>query len=46
MDICGRVEKDGEGLLLGCPFVIEVYLLKVYLTILLAGYTVKCQMIS
>jgi len=40
------VEKDGKGLHLGCPIVMEVYLLKVYLTMLLVGYTVKCQMIS
>ena len=45
-EIYGRVKKESDGFLLGCPIVREVYLLKVYLTKLLVGYTAKCQMIS
>jgi hypothetical protein len=40
------VEKDRDGLLLGCPIMREAYLLNVYLTTLLVGYTAKCQMIN
>jgi hypothetical protein len=45
----GNLWNSGEGwreTSLRLPIVMEVYLLRAYLTMLLVGYTAKCQMLS